>query len=153
MSATLPVTPTQFRELLPEFQSQDQYPDLLVTQYLTVAAAQLNPTRWADMLTMGICWFTGHYLVLMRRAMLDAANGVPGEQAGPVASKSVGGLSKSMDTGMASEANAGHWNATQYGRLYLSWARMAGAGGDIVGIGNAPPFSGPPYNGPIVFGS
>jgi hypothetical protein len=48
--------------------------------------------------------------------------------AGPIASKSVGGVSISYDVGAVTIENAGHWNGSQYGIQFYQLAMIVGAG-------------------------
>lgn len=148
------LTNEAFRLMMPEFADTDKYSDPILTQYLIIATAALNSNIWLDFLLLGIANYTAHFLVMQARAQADSnAGGIPGEGGGIVVSKSVGSVSKSYDTGGAAELDGGFWNQTQYGRIFLNFARMVGKGGVVVGAGYPPPGSGPPYFGPNVWGS
>jgi uncharacterized protein DUF4054 len=128
------VTVSQFRTDIPAFKSPSDYPDPMITNYLRVASQKLDPLRWGEMTTLGVEWFTAHFLALMRADDRAAAQGgTPGQVNGPITSKSAGPVSISYDTNASIEANGGFWNLTTYGKMFLRYARMAGMGGVQVG--------------------
>lgn len=119
-----------FRADLPEFASTAVYPDAQVNLWISVAALRLRDVAWGDLLDHGTELFVAHNLTLARRNQTAATSGgVPGQNAGPVASKAVDKVSVSYDTGAASLTDAGHWNLTTYGTQYYQLARIIGTGG------------------------
>lgn len=123
------LSPTDFVTLYPEFANSTTYPTATIQQWLTVAYAQLNGERWAAMLDLGAGLFTAHMVAVSAMNTAAAAKGaVPGQSSGPVASKSVGAVSVSYDTGAALMDKAGHWNLTNYGTRFLQLSRMVGSG-------------------------
>lgn len=124
------VTPASFREHFPEFVSAAIFPDGQITYWLSIAAIRLSACRWAELLDHGAELFVAHNLVLSAQAARSAAGGgVPGQAAGPTASKTVDKVSVSYDTGATSIEGGGDWNLTSYGRRFLQVARLIGAGG------------------------
>ena len=90
--------------------------------------AQAQP--WCDLLDTGTEFFIAHNLAMDARNALSASKGgVPGQATGIVASKSVGGVSVSYDTGSGSMAGAGQYNLTTYGQQYYALEQIVGAGG------------------------
>lgn len=129
MSATLAVSPDTFRSLYPEFDQKGNYPDPVLNFYLTFASNSLSAARWSTWLQMGVCLFAAHNIVLARRRALAAKRGLPpGESTGVISSKAVGPASVSYDTTIGSEADAGQWNLTDYGKQFIYYARLVGAG-------------------------
>lgn len=121
------MTNDQFRAMFPEFISVERFPDATVNVWLSVATASLPADRWGAWLEMGLGLFTAHQLALTGR---EAAAIAPGSAAvGPLASKSVGGVSASYDTAAGTVAGGGHWNLTSYGIRFMAFAELVGAGG------------------------
>lgn len=140
MSGTSTITLQQFRDTMPAFQDQSKYPDPMVQMWLNVAS-QLSSATWGQFWQPGVMMLTAHNLL-----MDIAANG-PGGGVGMMISKSLGPGSVGYDVTTASEKDAGQYNATTYGRRYISMARMVGMGGaqisaaapdpNMPGFGNA----------------
>jgi hypothetical protein len=125
------VTVSDFRTNFPEFGDVTRYPDAQVTFWLGYADKLLyDECRWSDMRDFGIQLVAAHQLALWRRSM-DAASagGAPGGTAGAVASKAVGGVSVSYDTGAALLQDGGYWNLTTYGIQFWQLAMLVGTGG------------------------
>lgn len=138
-----------FRQLRGAFKRPDRYPDAVIQHYLDLATNQLNAQRWATLLDEGTCDYVAHFLVINKRnEQADERGGVSGNAAGRLTSKSVGGVSVNYAVGDTEEEDGGHWNTTTYGSAFLRNARMVGSGGVQLGIGCAPPLSGPPWPGP-----
>lgn len=125
------VTTASFRQNFPEFADTTKYPDAQVTFWLGYATRLLySVDRWADMLDDGIQFVMAHQLALAARSQAAAsAGGAPGSTAGAVASKSVGGVSVSYDTGAALLQDGGYWNLTTYGIQFWQLAMLVGMGG------------------------
>jgi hypothetical protein len=137
----------QFRDENNAFADRDKYPDPTVQRFLNVAASTLDVNRWGEYWVLGIYNWTMHML-----KMGDLAKG-PGGGIGVVTSKSLGPGSIGYDNNMGAEANAGQWNMTMYGRLFIYYARLVGMGG--VQINPYPvqvntPFSSDSDFGPII---
>lgn len=144
------VTPDTFRTSLPEFTDATAYPDAGITFWLTWAGIMLNVQRWGRALDLGTLMFVAHHLVLERQAQAAAANGgVPGTNIGVINNKSVDKVTVGYDTTAAIDPKDGHWNLSTYGTRFISMVKMFGAGPIQVGIGSAPPFSGPAWPGPF----
>lgn len=145
------VTPTQFRTDLTAFANATQFPDTAVQMYLDDAYLMLPAARWGTMLDRGAEYFAAHFLALDDQADKIAANGgTPGLGVGPLTAKSIGPLSKSYDTKLGIDPNAGHWAQTMYGRRLWQWIRLFGMGGAAVQPAmpctpdNGPAWPGPP---------
>jgi hypothetical protein len=144
------VTVANFVQDYPEFGNQSQFPVPVIQYYMTLASILLNQSRWGcpaptstspptTLIDMAAELFVAHHITIEYRAQRAAAAGAPpGDATGPVASKGVGPISVSYDTGAAASKDAGHWNLTMYGQRFWSLAEMAGAGPMQLGIGCAP---------------
>lgn len=135
------VTIASFRAAFPAFASDTDYPDAMVTLWLTTATAQVNEGRWADLTDLGIMLYTAHELAVERRAAAGASSGAPGSSVGILSSKSADGVSASYDVSTATEKDAGHWNLTTYGTRYYRYLKMMGAG--PLQVNGAPSGDGP----------
>lgn len=115
---------SDFLTIFPEFADATLYPTARITFWLGVASNQINPVRWAALADQGQALLTAHYLVIDRRNTKT-----PGAVSGVVTSKSVDGVSVSMDAGAVTMDQAGHYNQSNYGIQYWQLAQMMGAGG------------------------
>lgn len=141
----------QFRADHPEFGSSATYTTGTIEYWLNVAYLLLNASRWGNMLDVGAAMFVAHHVSIEARNQLEAANGgAPGQQSGPINSKSVDKVSIGYDTGAGIQPDAGHWNLTVYGTRFIRLVRMFGAGPIQVGIGVGPSGSGAAWSGPLV---
>lgn len=124
---TQPVPPALFRAAVPAMADVAKYPDATLELYLGLAHENLNEGRLGDMYAMAQCWYAAHFIALVSQAA--AAPGKPsGSVGGVISSKSVGGVSISYDVSSITNANAGQWNSTLYGRLLWPYLQMAGTG-------------------------
>jgi hypothetical protein len=140
------VTAAQFKADFTAFADPAKYPESDCNLYLTLANAVLDPRRFGQYLNMAIELFTAHYLTLDAIDNAAAAKGgIPGQQGGQIASKSVGGASINYDTAASVEPGGGHWNLTTFGKRYYRLVMMAGMGGvQVTGaqLPNGTPFPG-----------
>lgn len=119
----------QFRTNFPEFADIARYPDGQLNFWATIAEAQVNECRWGTMKPNGVFLYVAHEITLAaQNAKAAAVGGVPGQQSGPVNTKTVGSVSVGYDTTAAVEKDAGWWNLTSYGKQFIRLARMFGAG-------------------------
>jgi hypothetical protein len=123
------VTNADFITTYPVFGDTTKFPAVTITLYLTTAQLMLPFLRWSSLKPFGSMLWAAHFLVLDAQEARQASTGIPGQPIMPTASKSVGSASVSYDSAGAQELNAGHWNATDYGRRFIRFARMAGMGG------------------------
>ncbi len=149
MSVTTPsiLTPTLFRQLQRVFRDPDRFPDTSVQAYLAQAAqfltsawgapGSVGPPLQLTTLDYGTMWYVAHYLALEDQEMQAGALGGPvGEVRGPKTSKSVRGVSVSMDTAaVTNQDGPAFWNMTRYGIQFWDIARKLGAGGIQVQAG------------------
>lgn len=136
------ITAAEFVKVHPAFCNAKTYPPETIEWYIELGYMMLNPHRWGRTLSRGVGLFAAHFLVLEAIAQAQAKKGAPPVgPSGPASSKSAGPVSISWDTGQAAELDAGHWNETMYGKIYIRLCRLMGAGGLQLGIGMAPPLS------------
>lgn len=144
------ITAQQLRADFPEFNSSSVYPNAQIEFWLNLAYNMLDATRWGKMLDVGAELYVAHNITLEARAQAESANGgIPGQNTGPLSSKSVDKVSASYDTGAAIQEGAGHWNLTVYGTRFMRMVRMFGAGPVQIGIGAVPSGSGLGWPGPL----
>jgi Protein of unknown function (DUF4054) len=109
--------------------------------WLNLATMLLNQYRWgspsavassppATLVDVGYELFVAHNLVLEKQAYDTAIRGgAPGITTGPVASKTINGVSVSYDVSAGLNGGDGHWNLTTFGIRFVSLVNMVGAGG------------------------
>lgn len=119
-----------FRQNMPMFADADQFPSAQFNFYLKLGVKLLPESRWDDLLGDGLTFYVAHYLTLYARDMAFVdVGGIGGKVVGNETSKSVDGVSKSMDVSSVLIAEAGHWNQTTYGIQFYQLMLMVGAGG------------------------
>lgn len=111
----------QFRLNFPLFVDTVKYPNDMVAFWSTIAESNVAIDKWGDIRNQAVELYTAHHLIL-------ASDSDIGKQTGLLNSKSIGDVSVGYDTGSTSELNAGHWNTTTYGKMFIRLARMYGAG-------------------------
>ncbi len=114
----------------PEFGSAVTYPAATINFWIAQAVNQVSATAFPVQANYDYAslLFVAHNVSLAARAATGAARNAPGEVAGPYSSKSVGGVSKSMDVGAVTNAGAGFWNTTSYGVRYYQMIKAGAAG-------------------------
>lgn len=121
---------SSFRLNMPMFADTVAYPQFQFEFYLKLGMKLLNERRWDDLLDEGLTFFIAHYLTLYKRSMLvSSIGGDAGKVVGNETSKSVDGVSKSMDVSSILSTDAGQWNQTTFGIQFYQLMMMAGAGG------------------------
>lgn len=118
-----------FRKSYPEFSDTGRFTDGMINNWATIATALVNPSAWGTQVGLGINLYVAHEITLQAQSVATAAlGGTPGQQSGPVNSKTVGSVTAAYDTQQIAEKDAGHWNATMYGKQFLRLSRIFGAG-------------------------
>lgn len=142
-----------FRAAYPVFADTTAFPDAQINFWLAAAPGQVNYDRLGTSGDLGFALFVAHNLTLAAQDAKAGVTGAFGGVSGPVSSKSVGGVSKSIDVSSSAFANAGYLNATSYGRQLYTLLRKFSLGGAYIA---PPPFNPdfgllPPFGGAGVF--
>jgi hypothetical protein len=125
----VPTTAAEFRTVAPSFADPTMFPDEAIEFWLGASTLFLT-CRWGSAIGVATVLWTEHNMALQAWQTNSAAGGVvPGMgPSGLVSDESVAAVRVSYDTQTGSEADAGHWNLTLYGRMFIRLARMFGAG-------------------------
>jgi len=121
----------QFRKDFPEFSDTARYPSAVVSVWSDQVERMTSLDAYGDSYSFVVELGTAHFLTTAGLNEQASANGgAPGSVGGVISSKSVGDVSVGYDAaiGTMSGDNAGQWNATTYGRQYITLARLFGAG-------------------------
>lgn len=119
----------QFRVDFPEFADAVAYPDGQLTFWSDIAEKLVVECAWGDLYDFGVQLLVAHNLVMAKASKNSAATGaLPGGLAGQQNSKTVGSVSVGYDSAAAAEKDAGMYNTTTYGKQFIHYARLFGAG-------------------------
>ena len=136
-------TVEMFQEDFPQFfvmgTGDPLLPVTMLEEFIRQANAAVTPGRWGDSWRYAAGLYTAHYATLYLRTYSED-NSTPGQAAasgalvGVVKSATLGDSSVSYDTDALTKATAdwGDLNATQYGQLLATRARLVGMGGTYV---------------------
>ncbi len=136
-------TNEMFQEDFPQFFMNGNggllLPYTMLEEFIRQANAAVTPDRWGDSWRYAAGLYTAHYASLYLRTYSED-NSTPGQAAasgalvGVVKSATLGDSSVSYDTDALTRATAdwGDLNATQYGQLLATRARLVGMGGTYV---------------------
>jgi hypothetical protein len=115
----MPVTPTSFKELFPEFTS---IADARVTSFLNQAARRMDAASFGALYDDAQSYLTAHLLTIAKRNEAGFAAGA----SGPLTSVTVGPLSKTFSAGgsRGGAASGDGFEATPYGVEYLALQRI-----------------------------
>jgi hypothetical protein len=118
------ITQADFVAAFPEFANAADYPPAQFGFWQPIAYAQLNAVRLGASLDLAAMLFIAHNIALSKADQKAALNGAPpGGSSGPLASKSVGPVSASYDTGAAAVEGDASWNLTSYGQRLRTMLR------------------------------
>lgn len=162
LTVTLCISADQFRRLKPAFADTNTFTDYAIDYWIAIGTLLLNPVRWGRLLGFGISLFVAHNLTLEALANMSvAAGGVGGITRGPISSETPGRVSLSYAVEASTEKGGGYYNDTEYGKMFIHYARLMGAGTVYLGVGATPPgalglngavwngpYDGPAWNGP-----
>lgn len=124
---------TTFRAAFPEFADTTKYPDAMLTFWSGIGDNMMNTRRWGDFLDQGLMLFVAHNAVLAaQNVAASVAGDNPGTSTGLIGSQSAGGVSVSIDTTSTSEQDAGNYNLTTFGQMFIRLSRIVGMGGKYV---------------------
>lgn len=114
-------------------------PSAILEQFISMACQCISPDRWFEQWRYACGLYTAHCCTLyLRTYSPHSANpaqaAASGALVGVVKSATLGDSSVSYDTDALTKATEkwGGLNATQYGQLLATQARMAGMGGTLV---------------------
>ena len=136
-------TEDMFHEDFPQFFSSKNgaalVPGAMLEEFIRQANAAVTPDRWPDSWRYAAGLYVAHYATLYLRTYADgsaspAQAAASGALVGVVKSATLGDSSVSYDTDALTKATAdwGDLNATQYGQLLATKARLVGMGGTYV---------------------
>lgn len=135
-------TPEMFLEDFPQFSGRNHgswVPYPVLEDFAAQASAAIQPDKWLTGWRYAAGLYVAHNATLYLRTYAESTDSQAqaagtGALVGVVKSASLGDGSVSYDTAALTEATAG-WgdlNATQYGQLLATRARLAGMGGSYV---------------------
>lgn len=114
-------------------------PQVMLDEFIRQANAAIQPDKWLDSWRYACGLYVAHYAALYLRTWSDGSDSpaqaaASGALVGVVKSAQLGDSSVSYDTSALTQAT-GDWgdlNATQYGQLLATKARLVGMGGTYV---------------------
>lgn len=131
------VTAASFRGDFPAFVSTTDYPDVMITFWITLATKLHDAERYGDVLDQAIELYVAHQLALERQSMMGTAQGqAPGQIVGTLTSASVDKVSYSREASSALDPSQGHWNLSTYGLRWKQLQHLFGAGPVQIGTPN-----------------
>lgn len=111
----------------------------MLAELIAQANASIQPDKWLTSWRMACGLYVAHYATLYLRTYSDGSDtpaqaAATGALVGVVKSAALGDSSVSYDTSALTKAteNWGDLNATQYGQMLATKARLAGLGGTYV---------------------
>lgn len=121
------ITPALFKVRFPEF---DTVADDRIQLFLDDAALVMDAGVWGDVYDLGQSYLAAHYLALANKS----AGGSSGSVSGPIASRSVDGVSVSYagSPSASTSANAGYYSTTSYGQRYMTLLKNLGVAASVV---------------------
>lgn len=135
-------TAEQFKAEYPQFCDPDEkchLPDALLEDIVRMANGSIQPDKWLDSWHYAVGLYVAHYVTLQLRTF-SGSSATPAQAAasgalvGVVKSATLGDSSVTYDTSAltAGTADWGDLNATTYGQMLASLARLVGAAGSFV---------------------
>ncbi|MBD5153095.1 MAG: DUF4054 domain-containing protein [Oscillibacter sp.] len=136
-------TAEMFQADFPQFFQKDGtglIPETMLEEFIRQANAAIQPDKWLDGWRYACGLYVAHQATLYLRTYSADGSATPAEAAatgaliGVVKSATLGDSSVSYDTDALTKATAdwGDLNATQYGQLLATRARLVGMGGTYV---------------------
>lgn len=127
-----------FRNAMPAFTPEIIY-DAALQGYIDLANEIVQYARWGNLWREGMRLVIAHYCTLFLQqphdvGMTEAEIVNAGKVQGSVTSKSVGGVSVSLDnsTAVSDLQGWGTWKLTTYGAQFAQLAKMVGKGGMFI---------------------
>ena len=120
----------EFRAAFPEFGDPARFPDSQIEFWAGLAELSLDERRWGGFYPYGLQLFVAHFLALAKQNEASGqGGGVPGTGgSGNISSKKVGEVQVTYSQKTGDVDGGGEWNATAYGRQYLTLQRLIGHG-------------------------
>ena len=135
-------TAEQFQEDFPQFfkeSGEGLLPTTILEEFIRQANAAIQPDKWLDGWRYAAGLYVAHYATLYLRTYAASSEtpqqaAATGALVGVVSSAKLGQDSVSYDTDALTKATEdwGDLNATQYGQLLATKARLVGMGGTYV---------------------
>ena len=136
-------TETMFREDFPQFFGKDStslLPPAIQEEFFRQANIAVQPDKWLDGWRYACGLYIAHYSTLFLRTYSPEGSETPAQAAatgalvGVVTSAKLGqdSVTYSADTLTKATADWGDLNATQYGQLLATRARLVGMGGSFI---------------------
>lgn len=130
-------TAGDFLEDYPQF--TDGVPEAMITRFCAMASATVAVDRWFDNWAYGMGLYVAHRCTLyLQTTAADTATAeeaaATGQAAGAITNLKSGDASVTFDHGDQTKGTEdwGMYNATAFGRLFATEARLLGAGGSYV---------------------
>lgn len=135
-------TVEQFKAEYPQFCNADgkcHLPEALLAEIIHMANVSIQPDKWLDSWHYAVGLYVAHYVTMQLRTF-SASSATPAQAAasgalvGVVKSATLGDSSVSYDTSAltAGTEDWGDLNATTYGQMLATRARLVGAAGSFV---------------------
>lgn len=131
-----------FQEDFPQFYNEAMIclvPPAMLEEFIRTANAAITPDKWMDGWRYASGLYVAHQATLYLRTFAESSTdtaqaAATGALVGVVKSATLGDSSVSYDTDALTKATAdwGDLNATQYGQLLATRARLVGMGGTYV---------------------
>lgn len=112
-------------------------PQAVIQSFIDMANACIQQKRWHSMWKMAMGWFVAHFCTLYLQTSADPNSGAAtvfeaGRAQGVITGESVGDISYSVDTNIASIDGWAAWNLTAFGQQLATMGKLAGKGGMFV---------------------
>ena len=135
-------TAQMFQQDFPQFFTAEGdclLPETMLTLFISRANAAIQPDKWLDGWQYAAGLYVAHYATLYLRTYAPSSTtasqaAATGALVGVVKSETLGDTSVSYDTDALTKATEdwGGLNATQYGQMLATEARLVGMGGTCV---------------------
>ena len=129
-----PYTVRDFMEFYPRF---GLVPQAVIQAYITLANANIGYARWESRWFFGMCYYVAHYCTLYDSVMhrdSESTNtiGQDGMGIGLLTAEKLEDTEFHYDTKTLTDTAWGQFNATEFGKLYITEAKLVGMGGMYV---------------------
>jgi hypothetical protein len=120
---------SDFIEDFPQFEQATNIPSSAIESFISIADSSLPYSKYGESWKLCMGLYTAHLCTMFANAAKSN-----GESAAPIASESVGDVSKSYDTNsiMSDFEGFGALKLTSYGQQLATFVKLAGMGGMFV---------------------